>query len=252
MKAARPKRTRLRAHAKAVAARAPSTASAAAVEAASHHRFKNPLLLTQALTHPSSVAASDSVRLSNQRLEFFGDRVLGLVIAERLYALRQDESEGELAPLLNRLVRKGACAEAMRALDLGQFIIVSESEAASGGRARESTLGDACEAIIGALYLDGGLSPARRFIEAGWAGQFSAPPEDARDPKSLLQEWAQGRGLPRPDYDVVGRSGPDHAPEYEVEVRVQNNGTATARGASKRVAERLAAERLLKHLTEIL
>jgi ribonuclease III len=244
MKAARPKRTRLRAAAKAAAIRQPTDEARAAVETASQHRFKSPALLYQALTHPSAVASADSVRLSNQRLEFLGDRVLGLVMSERLYARRRDESEG--APQFNRLVKKGACAAAMLALGLERFTIISDGEEASGGRTRESTLGDACEAIIGALYLDGGLAPARRFIEAGWAVQFDAHPEDARDPKTQLQEWAQGQGLKLPDYVVIDRSGPDHAPVYDIEVRVETHGAARASGASKRAAERAAAEAFLQ------
>ncbi len=246
MKPARPKRARLRAGAKAAVHRAPDAEGVKRIETASRHRLKDKTLLTKALTHPSAVAAADSIERSNQRLEFLGDRVLGLVISERLYQRRRDGSEGDLAPLLNRLVRKGACADAMRHLQLAPYIILSDSEDATGGRTRDSTLGDACEAIIGALYLDGGLSAARRFIEAGWALQFDGAPEDARDPKSQLQEWAQGQGLPLPDYEVTSRSGPDHAPLYEVEVRVKDHGVAKASGASKRVAERLAAEKFLE------
>jgi ribonuclease-3 len=226
----------------------PSAACLAAIEAASHHRFKDKRLLAQALTHPSAVPSAEAVRLSNQRLEFLGDRVLGLVMASRLYERRRQDAEGDLAPLFNRLVKKGACAEAMRALKLEPYIELSESEETSGGRVRESTLGDACEAIIGAIYLDGGLTPARHFIEAGWAALFESGPVDARDPKSRLQEWAQGLGLPLPEYDVVGRSGPDHAPVYVIEARVSGHAPARAEGASKREAERLAAERLLSQL----
>jgi ribonuclease III len=245
MKPARPKRTRLRVAAKAAALRQPTDECLKAIEAASQHRFKTPALLHQALTHPSAVAAADSVRLSNQRLEFFGDRVLGLIIAERLFNRRREDAEGDLAPLFNRLVKKSACANAMRALKLERFMILSDGEEVSGGRDRESTLGDACEAIIGALYLDGGLGAARRFIETGWAVQFDTGPDDARDPKTRLQEWAQGQGLKLPDYVVLDRSGPDHAPLYDIEVRVETHGSARAQGASKRAAERAAAEAFL-------
>jgi ribonuclease-3 len=205
-------------------------------------------LLVTALTHPSAVTAAESLQHANQRLEFLGDRVLNLLIAERLIERRKNETEGDLAPRLNRLVKKGACAEAFRHLGLGAFLLLSDSEVASGGRERESTLGDACEAVIAAIYLDGGLGAARKFVEKAWAPQFTGGPAEMKDPKTLLQEWAQGQGHPLPEYVVIGRSGPDHAPEYEVEVRIAQNGTAAASGPSKRDAERLAAARMLEQL----
>lgn len=247
MKPARPKRTRLRSKGK---AEQPSLSENDLKTAQSivGHRFKSPGLLIRAFTHPSAVSSADSVRLSNQRLEFLGDRVLNLVIAERLIERRQMESEGDLAPRLNSLVRKGACAEAMRHLDLQRFLILSDSENASGGRDRDSTLGDACEAIIGAIYQDAGLSPARKFIEKAWAPQFETAPAETKDPKTLLQEWSQGQGLALPDYEVLSRSGPDHQPTYEVKVSVTGRGEAVAAGSSKRDAERNAAALLMKSL----
>lgn len=243
----RPKRTRQRAAAK--ASRPSLTeASMAAVEEACGYRFKDKALLLTSLTHPSAVSAAESLQHANQRLEFLGDRVLNLLIAERLIERRRNETEGDLAPRLNRLVKKGACAEAFRHLGLNAFILLSDSEVASGGRERESTLGDACEAVIAAIYLDGGLGAARKFIEKGWAPQFNSGPAETKDPKTLLQEWAQGQGHPLPEYVVISRSGPDHAPEYEVEVRIAQNGTAAASGPSKRDAERHAAARMLEQL----
>ena len=247
MNQARPKRTRQRAAAKAVRPGL-SEASILAAETACGYRFKDRALLVTALTHPSAVSAAESLHHANQRLEFLGDRVLNLLIAERLIDRRRNETEGDLAPPLNRLVKKGACAEAFRHLGLGAFLLLSDSEVASGGRERESTLGDACEAVIAAIYLDGGLSAARKFVEKGWAPQFNSGPAEMKDPKTLLQEWAQGQGHPLPDYVVIGRSGPDHAPEYQVEVRIAQNGTAAASGPSKRDAERLAAARMLEQL----
>jgi ribonuclease III len=246
----RPKRTRQRAAAKAVR---PSLSDAAIGEAetACGYRFKDKALLVRGLTHPSAVSAAESLQHANQRLEFLGDRVLNLVIAERLIERRRNETEGDLAPRLNRLVKKGACAEAFRHLGLNAYLLLSDSEVASGGRDRESTLGDACEAVIAAIYLDGGLSPARKFIEKGWAPQFNSGPAEMKDPKTLLQEWAQGQGHPLPDYVVTSRSGPDHAPVYEVEVRVAENGVAAATGPSKRDAERHAAARMLQQLKGI-
>lgn len=248
MKPARPKRTRQRAAVKAVK---PSLAPEALKEAQDiiGFRFKEAASLERALTHPSAIAPSgDTVKLSNQRLEFLGDRVLNLIIAERLIERRQSDSEGDLAPRLNRLVKKGACAEAMRHLGLQRFILMSESEAAAGGQERESTLGDACEAIIAAIYQEGGLNAARKFIERAWAPQFENVPAETKDPKTLLQEWAQGQGHPLPEYVVTGRSGPDHAPVYEVEVRLAM-GKAAATGSSKREAERHAAALMLRTLT---
>ncbi len=248
MKPARPKRTRQRAAAKALK---PTLAPETLKEAQEiiGFRFKDPASLERALTHPSAVAPSgDTVKLSNQRLEFLGDRVLNLIIAERLIDRRQSDSEGDLAPRLNRLVKKGACAEAMRYLELQRFILLSESEVAAGGHERDSTLGDACEAIIAAIYQDGGLIAARKFIERAWAPQFANVPAETKDPKTLLQEWAQGQGHPLPDYVVTGRSGPDHAPVYEVEVRL-TVGKAAATVTSKREAERHAAALMIRTLT---
>jgi ribonuclease-3 len=247
MRQARPKRTRQRAVAKAIR---PGLGDASMTEAetAAGYRFRDKSLLVTALTHPSAVSAADSLQHANQRLEFLGDRVLNLVIAERLIERRRNETEGDLAPRLNRLVKKSACAEAFRHLGLGAFLLMSDSEIAGGGRERESTLGDACEAVIAAVYLDGGLSAARKFIEKAWAPQFTGGPGEMKDPKTLLQEWAQGQGYPLPEYCVLARSGPDHAPEYEVEVRIKDNGTAAAAGSSKRDAERHAAARMLEKL----
>lgn len=248
MKPARPKRTRQRAAVKAAQPALGADALKAAQEIIGY-RFKDAGRLERALTHPSAIApGGDTVKLSNQRLEFLGDRVLNLLIAERLIERRQSDSEGDLAPRLNRLVKKSACADAMRHLGLQPFLILSESEIAAGGNERDSTLGDACEAIIAAIYLDGGLSHARKFIERAWAPQFENVPAETKDPKTLLQEWAQGQGHPLPEYVVTGRSGPDHAPVYEVEVRLPA-GKAAATGPSKREAERHAAALMLRTLT---
>ncbi|MDP3460241.1 MAG: ribonuclease III domain-containing protein, partial [Hyphomonas sp.] len=177
----RPKRTRQRASAKAVR---PGLGDAAILEAeiACGYRFKDKALLVRALTHPSAVSAAESLQHANQRLEFLGDRVLNLLIAERLIDRRRNETEGDLAPRLNRLVKKGACAEAFRYLGLNAFLLLSDSEVTSGGRDRESTLGDACEAVIAAIYLDGGLAAARKFVEKGWAPQFNSGPAEMKDP----------------------------------------------------------------------
>lgn len=245
MKPARPKRTRQRARVKALSP-ALREEQLKEAQAAIGHTFRDPQLLVRALTHPSAVSAAESVRHTNQRLEFLGDRVLNLVIAERLFDRRRSESEGDLAPRLNRLVRKSACADAFRHLSLQDHVVLSASEEASGGRNRESILGDACEAVIAAVYLDAGLSTARKFIEKAWAPQFSHSGDDVRDPKTKLQEWAQGLGLPLPGYEVLSRSGPDHEPTYEVQVTVEGRGSAVATGHAKREAERAAAKLLLQ------
>lgn len=209
------------------------------------HKFSDPSLLVRAITHPSALPAHDPGLISNQRLEFLGDRVLGLVIAERLFLRRRSEREGALAPRLNRLVNKRACAEAARQMGLGRFIIMSRHEIARGGRDRDSTLGDVCEAVIAALYLDGGLKRARAFIEAAFAAGFEEA-NGLKDPKTALQEWAQAHGHGLPDYTVVEQTGPDHAPQFLVEVSIGEGLNARARGASKQAAERAAAARLLE------
>jgi ribonuclease-3 len=249
VKPARPKRTRQRAAAKATR---PSLSGAkrGEVEEILGHVFKDVELLTQALTHPSAISsAEDMARQSNQRLEFLGDRVLNLIVSERLYARYPDWTEGQMAPKYNQLIKKGACAEAMRHLDLGLYIIAPPGQQEAGLTASESALGDACEAIVGALYLDGGLKAATRFVEKAWAPQFNAKPRETKDPKSLFQEWAQARGLPEPDYVVLEQTGPDHAPEFHIEARLDGHGIERASGPSKRAAERAAAAAFYSRLT---
>ncbi len=223
----------------------------AAVEAAIGYAFSDRALLNRALTHPSAVQPDEALRHSNQRLEFLGDRVLGLVIAERLYDRRPDEREGHLAPRLNRLVNKEACAEAARSLGLGPFVHLSAYERSQGGQDRVSTLGDVCEAVIGAIYRDGGLKPARAFIERAWKDQFSERTDRIKHPKTLLQEWAQGAGLDLPDYRVTARSGPDHAPLFTVEVRLSDGRRANGMARSKAEAESAAAFRLLEEVAPV-
>lgn len=243
----RPKRTRLRAGAK---ANVPSLSaeSIEAIEQAVGYSFKDKALLTRALTHPGAVPARDATKHSNQRLEFLGDRVLGLVIAERLLDRYPADREGKLAPRLNAYVRKESCARAVRHLKLGKYLIMADHDAADGGRGRDSALGDLCEALIAAIFLDGGLKPARLFIEKAWAPQFSRGLKSAKDAKSALQEWAQGRGMSLPIYQVINRTGPDHAPEFEVSVTLDNGAVMLATGTSKQDAERSAAAQLLEQL----
>lgn len=217
--------------------------------AALGHRFQRSELLAEALTHAS--AATRPARggeFSNERLEFLGDRVLALVIAEMLFETFGRETEGALARRLAALTRKEALAEVGAALDLGRHLQMSRSEAETGGRAHPGMLADACEAVIGALYLDGGLPAASRLIRRCWApliGADSHPPQDA---KTALQEWAQARGLPLPIYRVLETTGPAHNPVFIVEVRVEGWAPAGGSGRSKRAAEQEAATALLTGL----
>jgi ribonuclease-3 len=211
------------------------------LEARLGHAFADPTLLRRALTH-----ASANSQGSNERLEFLGDRVLGLIAAEKLHALYPDDSEGALALKFNALARREACSKAAEAAGLADHIILASAEAGSGGRRKTAILAGACEAVIAALYLDGGLAAARAFVERYWTEAFAALNADMRDPKTVLQEWAQSRKQ-APVYRLVGREGPDHAPRFDVEARVGEEA-ALGSGGSKREAEQDAARRLLAKL----
>lgn len=201
------------------------------------YRFLNPGLLQEALTHASLASA----RASNERLEFLGDRVLGLVVAEALCATFPNANEGELALRLNALVRQETCAQVAREAGLGQSLKLARSENEGGGREKPAILADAVEAVIGALFIDGGLKAARTFIERYWIPMLGNHAHARRDAKTILQEWAQGKGHGIPAYVVIERMGPDHAPEFTVEVKLKNFAPAQARGNSKRIAEQAAA-----------
>ena len=212
------------------------------------HDFADPGLLSRALTHGSVPRRRRGAGDDYQRLEFVGDRVLGLIIAERLYRDFPEEREGALAKRFAMLVRREALAEVAGRIGLGPHITISKSEAEVGGRENPAILADCCEALIGALFLDGGLEPARRFVEAQWRTLIEAdlrPPEEA---KTALQEWAQARGLALPVYREVEREGPDHDPTFTVEVGVQGQAPTRGSGRSKRLAEQAAAARLLEGL----
>lgn len=247
MKPGRPKRTRLRRAGKSQRL-ALSDTMRTELEERLRHVFKDKSLIDTAMTHPSALSKKDKPAHSNQRLEFLGDRVLGLVMSERLFSRRPGEQEGALAPRFNALVNKEACANAARRMGLGQYVMLGVSERDNGGNDKASILGDLCEAVIAALYLDGGLKAASAFIERAWAEQFANPPTRVKDAKSLLQEWAQGRGFDVPKYETIGRSGPDHAPLFEVRVSAGPKASHTGTGASKQDAERAAATALLDTL----
>lgn len=206
------------------------------------HEFRRPELLTRAVTHAS---ISSATRPDNQRLEFLGDRVLGLAVAEALLQADPDAAEGQLAPRYNALVRRETCAEVARALDLGAGLKLGRSESMSGGRRKEALLADAMEAVIAAVYLDAGFEVAAALIRRHWADRIRTVAADARDPKTALQEWAQARGDAPPAYALVSRDGPDHAPQFTIEAQLADGTAACATAGSKRAAEQAAAKALL-------
>ncbi|PWR04420.1 ribonuclease III [Meridianimarinicoccus roseus] len=206
------------------------------------HDFARPDLLQSALTHGS---VASTVRSDNQRLEFLGDRVLGLVMAEALLNADGAASEGVLAPRFNALVRKETCAEVAREIGLGDVLRLGRSEMLSGGRRKEALLGDAMEAVIAAVYVDAGLGAAREMVLRLWGARITSVKDDARDPKTALQEWAQARRMAPPRYQMLDRTGPDHAPVFTIRVVLDNGATETAEARTKRQAEQAAAEALL-------
>jgi ribonuclease III len=213
-----------------------------ALESRVGHQFTDKALLKRALTH-ASVAPSRIE--SYERLEFLGDRVLGLVVSHMLVEAFADESEGVLSRRLASLVRKETCAEVAREWGAGPFIRLGEGEAQSGGRDKKAILGDVCEAIIGAVFLDAGPVVADAVVRRAFLHRMTTPSRALADAKTMLQEWAQGRRLAAPTYQLVARSGPDHAPFFEIRVDVESYAAAFGAGASKRAAEQAAATAFL-------
>lgn len=210
------------------------------------HEFSRPDLLLRALTH-GSIATPQ--RPDNQRLEFLGDRVLGLVMAEALFMADRQASEGQLAPRFNVLVRGETCAEVARQIDLGAVLRLGTSEMKSGGRRKEALLADAMEAVIAAVYLDAGFEVARRLVLDLWGDRLQHAQAQAREAKTALQEWAQARGMGPPHYVVTDRQGPDHAPVFTIRVELADGRAAVARGAgTKRAIEQAAAAKLLSEI----
>jgi len=209
------------------------------------YRFADLDHLERALTHSSAISPAKRIDRSYQRLEFLGDRVLGLVVADMLYRLYPKSNEGELSRTLNTLVRKETCADIARRLGLGNDIVLGDSEARSGGAEKDAILGDITEAIIGAIYLDGGLEPARTFIEGNFSEFLAGGQANRADAKTTLQEWAQAKGLEPPAYVTVERTGPDHAPEFTIAVDLAGFDRVEATGTSKKIAEHKAAELFL-------
>jgi ribonuclease III len=221
-----------------------------ALQARLGHRFRDVGLLERALTHVSSIRGSDVRAQSYQRLEFLGDRVLGLAIAEMLSAAFPLADEGELARRMAELVRKETCAEVALVWDIGPNIRLGAGEAHTGGRKRQTILADVCEAVIGAVFLDSGYSEAKAVIEAVWHERMANPTGDRRDAKTQLQELAQGRQLGMPVYREVARSGPAHRMIFTISVEIPVIGSAEASGNSKREAEQAAARLLLDRALE--
>lgn len=209
------------------------------------HVFTDPGLLDRALTHVSAVAPDASRTESYQRLEFLGDRVLGLAVSAMLVQAFPDADEGELSRRLADLVRAESCAEVALAMDLGPAIRLGEGEAHSGGRRKKAILADVCESVIGAVFIDAGFDAARALVERFWREAMLVPRRPLRDGKTELQEWAQGQGLAAPVYHEVERAGPAHHPLFRIEAVVDGHPPAQGEGHSKRAAEQAAAEAFL-------
>ena len=217
----------------------------AALEQRIGYGFRDKALLERALTHISALSGGATRVNSYQRLEFLGDHVLGLVISDMLYRAFPRANEGELSRRLADLVRKETCAEVARAMDLGSALKLGNSESHAGGRLRLTILADACEALVGAVYSDGGYIAAEELVGRFWKERMLKPLRPLRDPKTMLQEWAQARGLPTPAYRELARTGPHHDPEFHVAVVLPYRPPAEGLGSSKRAAEQAAAAAML-------
>jgi len=225
-------------------------AATAALEARIGHKFADPTLLTTAFTHVSALKPTrkkgDKRGDSYQRLEFLGDHVLGLVVSDMLYRAFPKADEGELSKRLADLVRKESCADVAKLLGLADDIKLGQVGAGAGARLRKSVLGDICEAVIGAVFLDGGYDAAAQFVERNWTERMHKPRRPLRDPKTVLQEWAQAKRLPTPVYREVERTGPHHDPQFRVAVDLPGLEPAEGVGGSKRAAEKVAASVMIE------
>jgi ribonuclease III len=210
------------------------------------YKFADKAMLERALTHISALSGGLQKRTdSYQRLEFLGDHVLGLVISDMLFRAFPKANEGELSRRLADLVRKETCAEVAKAMDLGPALKLGNSESHAGGRSRNTILADACEGLVGAVFIDGGYGAAEALVARYWKERMLKPLRPLRDPKTMLQEWAQGRGLPTPAYSELARTGPHHNPKFRVAVALPDRPPAEGIGASKRAAEQAAAAAML-------
>lgn len=218
----------------------------AALEERIGYQFSDKAMLERALTHISALSGGPQKRSeSYQRLEFLGDHVLGLVISDMLFRAFPKANEGELSRRLSDLVRKETCAEVAKAMDLGPALKLGNSESHAGGRLRTTILADACEGLVGAVFVDGGYAAAEALVGKFWQERMLKPLRPLRDPKTMLQEWAQGRGLPTPAYRELARTGPHHDPEFRVAVVLPDRPPAEGMGSSKRAAEQAAAAAML-------
>jgi ribonuclease III len=221
-------------------------AATAAIEGRIGHKFADADLLATAFTHVSALKSSRKRGDSYQRLEFLGDHVLGLVVSDMPYPAFPNADEGELSKRLADLVRKESCADVAKSLGLIDDIKLGAVGAGAGARLRKSVLGDICEAVIGAIFLDGGYVAAAQFVERNWTERMRKPRRPLRDPKTVLQEWAQGKGLPTPVYREVERTGPHHDPQFRVAVDLPGLEPAEGVGGSKRAAEKIAASVMIE------
>ncbi len=206
------------------------------------YRFNDAGLLKQALVHSSATSKRGK---SNERMEFLGDRVLGLILADMLLQTFPDEDEGEIAYRFTALAQRDALARVADAIGLADRLTLSTGEHLTGGRENPGLLADAVEAVIAAIYRDGGLEAARTFIATHWTEMMRENRRPPKDAKTTLQEWAQGRGLPLPKYTITSRDGPDHQPVFTVAVTVKGHDAVEGSGANKRAAEQAAAEAIL-------
>jgi ribonuclease III len=216
----------------------------AALEDKIGYKFAEKALLERALTHISALSGGNRAN-SYQRLEFLGDHVLGLVISDMLYRAFPKANEGELSRRLADLVRKETCADVAKTMELGPALKLGSSESKAGGRLRTTILGDVCEALVGAVFIDGGYKAADALVARFWKERMLKPLRPLRDPKTMLQEWAQARALPTPDYQELARTGPHHKPKFSVAVVLPGRPRAEGTGTSKRAAEQAAAAAML-------
>lgn len=223
-----------------------AAAATAALEARIGHTFADPVLLNTAFTHVSALKPARNRGESYQRLEFLGDHVLGLIVSDMLYRAFPNADEGELSKRLADLVRKESCADVAKSLGLVDDIRLGQVGASASARLRKSVLGDICEALIGAIFLDGGYAAAAQFVERNWTERMRKPRRPLRDPKTVLQEWAQSKGMPTPVYREVERTGPHHDPQFRVAVDLPGLAPAEGVGGSKRAAEKVAASVMIE------
>ncbi len=220
------------------------------LEARLGHRFNDADLALRALTHVSAPATAGAGRVqSYQRLEFLGDRVLGLVVAEMLYHGFPQATEGELSMRLAKLVRRETCAAVAAEWEVGPHVVMGQGEARGGGRKKAAILSDVCESLIGAVFLDAGFEAARGLVSRSWRDRMNADIEPERDAKTAVQEWAQARALPAPRYVEVSRSGPAHQPLFVMQVELEGFEPERGEASSKRAAEQAAAQAFLVRWT---